>query len=136
MHDGTMHDGTMHNETMHDGLMHDGTMHDCQDDGRWYDGRWYNARRYDGQCTVVEFSTRTPFLIICQSLKFRLLWSWNKHSDMNKCMLWARSGFKTFWLLKMALLGKNLLNFLIFYYIKSTFFGKKREAYGLCQVIF
>ena len=26
-------------------------------------------------CTVVELSTRTPFLIICQSLKFRLLWS-------------------------------------------------------------
>ena len=44
-------------------------------------------------CTVVEFSTRTPFLIICQFLKFRLLWSQNKYSDMNKCMLWARSGF-------------------------------------------
>ena len=38
-------------------------------------------------CTVVEFSTRTPFLIICQFLKFRLLWSQNKYSDMNKCML-------------------------------------------------
>jgi hypothetical protein len=26
--------------------------------------------------------------------------------------------------------------FLNFYYIKSPFFGKKREAYGLCQVIY
>jgi hypothetical protein len=41
-------------------------------------------------------------------------------------MLIARSGFRTGWLLK----------FLNFYYIKSTFFGKKREANGLCQVIF
>jgi hypothetical protein len=38
--------------------------------------------------------------------------------------------------MKMALLGKNLLKFLNFYYIKSTFFGKKQEANGLCQVIF
>ena len=55
------------------------------------------------------------------------------HLDINKCMLIARSGFRTFWLLKMALLGQNFLNF---YYIKSTFFGKKREANGLCQVIY
>ena len=27
-------------------------------------------------------------------------------------------------------------NFLNFYYIKSPFFGKKRDAYGLCQVIY
>ena len=51
-------------------------------------------------------------------------------------MLIARSGFRTFWLLKMALLGQNFLKFLDFYYIKSTFFGKKREANGLCQVIY
>ena len=51
-------------------------------------------------------------------------------------MLIARSGFRTFWLLKMALLGQNLLKILNFYYIKSTFFGKKREANGLCQVIY
>ena len=41
-----------------------------------------------------------------------------------------------FWLLKMALLGQNLQKIMNFYYIKSTFFGKKREAYGLCQVIY
>jgi hypothetical protein len=51
-------------------------------------------------------------------------------------MLIARSGFRMFWLLKMALLGQNFLKFLDFYYIKSTFFGKKREANGLCQVIY
>ena len=41
-----------------------------------------------------------------------------------------------FWLLKMALLGQNLQKIMNFNYIKSTFFGKKREAYGLCQVIY
>ena len=51
-------------------------------------------------------------------------------------MLIARSGFRTFWLLKMALLGQNFLKFLNFYYIKSTFFGEKREANGLYQVIY
>jgi hypothetical protein len=51
-------------------------------------------------------------------------------------MLIARRGFKMFYLLKMALLGKNFLKFLNFYYIKSTFWGEKREANGLCQVIY
>ena len=51
-------------------------------------------------------------------------------------LLIAKSGFRTIWLLKMALLGQNFLKFLNFYYIKSTFFGKKREANGLCQVIY
>ena len=103
--------------------------------GVWYQGDEACFMPVLFEYTVVEFSTRTPSLIICQFLKFRLLWSQNMYSDMNKCMIWAISGFKTFWLLKMALLGKNLLNFLSFYYIKSTFFGKKREAYGLCHVI-
>ena len=51
-------------------------------------------------------------------------------------MLSARSGFKTFELLKMALLGQNLWKFLIFHYIKSAFSGEIRRANGLCQVIY
>jgi hypothetical protein len=51
-------------------------------------------------------------------------------------MLSVISGFKTFKLLKMALLGQIFYNFLNFYYIKSAFSGEILPANGLCQVIY
>ena len=51
-------------------------------------------------------------------------------------MLSVRSGFKTFKLLKMALLGQIFWNFLNFHYIKSAFSGEILPANGLCQVIY
>ena len=48
-------------------------------------------------------------------------------------MLSDRSGSKTFWSQKMVIFGNFVFKF---HYIKSPFFGKKREANGLCQVIY
>ena len=46
-------------------------------------------------CTVVDLSTRTAFLNICQSLQFRSFWSQRKALFMIRCMLSAGSGSKT-----------------------------------------
>jgi hypothetical protein len=51
-------------------------------------------------------------------------------------MLSVRSQSKTFLALKVTVLGQNVWIFLSFYDIKTPFFGKKLEAYGLCQVIY
>ena len=47
------------------------------------------------------------FWILFNHFKFRLLWPWDMHWDITKCVSSAEGWFKMFWLLKMSILGQN-----------------------------